>query len=108
MKCQKQFYFKRFCLVQVQFFVHTQLNIKIVLFQAIQFNISILFSSIQPIDRTLSGLPLWVRVDSGAMAKRDTPHSPNSSMMVRVLANGPGDVGSIPGRTITKTQKYGT
>ena len=25
--------------------------------------------------------------------------------MVRVLANGPGDVASIPGRVITKTQK---
>ena len=25
--------------------------------------------------------------------------------MVRVFANGPGDLGSIPGRVITKTQK---
>ena len=27
------------------------------------------------------------------------------SMMVRVFANGPGDLGSIPGRVIPKTQK---
>ena len=26
-------------------------------------------------------------------------------MMVRVFANGPGDLASIPGRVITKTQK---
>ena len=26
-------------------------------------------------------------------------------MMVRVFANGPGDLGSIPGRVIPKTQK---
>ena len=28
--------------------------------------------------------------------------------MVRVFANGPGDLGSIPGRVILKTQKNGT
>ena len=27
-------------------------------------------------------------------------------MMVRVFANGPGDLGSIPGRVIPKTQKW--
>ena len=36
-------------------FVHTQLNVKTVLFQAVQFSISTQFSSIWPIDRTLSG-----------------------------------------------------
>ena len=36
-------------------FVHTQLNVKTVLFQVIQFTISMQFSSIWPIDRTLSG-----------------------------------------------------
>ena len=36
-------------------FVHTHLNVKIVLFQVILFNISMQFSSIWPIDRTLSG-----------------------------------------------------
>ena len=34
-------------------FVHTQLNVKTVLFQAIQFNISTQFSSIWPVYRTL-------------------------------------------------------
>ena len=34
----KQFYFKQFSLVLVQFFVYTQLNIKTVLFQMIQFS----------------------------------------------------------------------
>ena len=29
-------------------------------------------------------------------------------MMVRVFANGPGDLGSIPGRVIPKTKKNGT
>ena len=37
-----------------QTFIYTQLNVKTVLFQTIQFNISIQFSSIWPIDRTLS------------------------------------------------------
>ena len=36
-------------------FVHTQLNVKTVLFQTIQFSIGMQFSSIWPIDRTLSG-----------------------------------------------------
>ena len=30
------------------------------------------------------------------------------SMMVRVFANGSGDLGSVPGRVIPKTQKNGT
>ena len=38
-----------------QSFVYTHLNLKTVLFQRILFSISILFSSIQLIDRTLSG-----------------------------------------------------
>ena len=46
----KQFYFKQFSLAQLH-----SLNIKTVLFQAIQFSISTHFSSIWPIDRTLSG-----------------------------------------------------
>ena len=36
-------------------FVYTQLNVKTILFQTIQFNISKQFSSIWPIDRILSG-----------------------------------------------------
>ena len=46
----KQFYFKQFSLAQVRI-----LNVKTVLFQAIQFNISTQFSCIWPIDRALSG-----------------------------------------------------
>ena len=30
---------------------------------------------------------------------------PDIGIMVRVFANGPGDLGSIPGRVIPKTQK---
>ena len=30
---------------------------------------------------------------------------PDIGMMVRVFANDPGDLGSIPGRVISKTQK---
>ena len=44
-------------------FVHTQLNVKTILYQTIQFNISKQFSSIWPIDRILSGAtksgPKW-------------------------------------------------
>ena len=45
---QKQFYFKQFSFAEVR-----SLNVKTVLFQAIQFSISTQFSSIWPIDRTL-------------------------------------------------------
>ena len=31
--------------------------------------------------------------------------APDIGMMVRVFANGPGDLGLIPGRVIPKTQK---
>ena len=30
---------------------------------------------------------------------------PDIGLVVRVFANGPGDLGSIPGRVIPKTQK---
>ena len=38
---------------------------------------------------------------------RSTIHMwvPDIGMMVRVYASGPGDLGSIPGRVILKTQK---
>ena len=32
-------------------------------------------------------------------------HVPDIGLAVRVFANGPGDLGSIPGRVIPKTQK---
>ena len=46
---QKQFYIKQFSLVYVR-----SLNVKTVLFQTIQFSKSTQFSSILPIDRTVS------------------------------------------------------
>ena len=42
-QCQKQFYLKQFNLAKYSFFVYTQLNVKTVLFQTIQFSISIVF-----------------------------------------------------------------
>ena len=39
----KQFYFKQFRLASVQSFFYTQLNVKTVLFQIIQFSISTVF-----------------------------------------------------------------
>ena len=33
---------------------------------------------------------------------------PDIGLAVRVFANGPGDLGSIPGRVIPKTLKNGT
>ena len=46
----KQFYFKQYSFsMSIVFFVYTQLNVKTVLFQTIQFNISTQSSSIGPI-----------------------------------------------------------
>ena len=56
-------------------FLFTQLNIKTVHFK--QFSLAyLLFSSIWPIDRTL---PLWVRVDLGAMAMKGYSAFPEAS-----------------------------
>ena len=57
----KQFYFKQFSLAQVH-----RLKAKTVLFQAIVFNISIRFSSIWPIDKTLSGAPILGQSRTGS------------------------------------------
>ena len=67
-KCKKQFYFKQFSFASIQFQCEKQfnfgqfslawvrsLNVKTVLVEAIQFNISTQFISIWPIDRNLSG-----------------------------------------------------
>ena len=58
----KKFYSKQYSLVcktvlfqAIQFSINTLINTKTDLFQAIQFSISTSFSSISPIDRTLSG-----------------------------------------------------
>ena len=58
-------------------FVYTQLNVKIVIFQTIHFNISILFSSIWPTDKILSGAttPGQSRPRSNGN-KEGTQHSP--------------------------------
>ena len=50
------------------FFVYARLNVKTVLFQAIQFSISTQFSSIWPIDRTLSGATTPGQSEPGVMA----------------------------------------
>ena len=71
-KCQKHFYFKLFSLVKqflfqtIQFNVNTQLNVKTVLYQVIQLSINTQFSSIRPIERTLSGATTRGQSGSGA------------------------------------------
>ena len=52
----KSFLFQAFQFAISIVFVHTQLNLKAVRFQTIQFSISTQFSSIWPIDRTLSDI----------------------------------------------------
>ena len=37
--------------------------------------------------------------------KHITIYKPDIGLMVRVFANGPGDLGSFPGQVIPKTQK---
>ena len=61
------------------FFVYTQLNIKTVLFQANQFNISTLFSSIWPIDRTLSGATTLGQSGPGSDGNEGVLRIPQSS-----------------------------
>ena len=51
-------------------FVYTELNVKIVLFQTIQFSIGTQFSSIWSIDRTISVATTPVRVNRGAIAMK--------------------------------------
>ena len=58
---QKHFHFKQFTLA----YVHS-VNVEIVLFHAIQLSIHIQFSSIRPIDRTLSGATPTSRSGSGS------------------------------------------
>ena len=47
--------FNQFSLAEYSFFVYTQLNVKTVIFQTIQFSIGTQFSSIWPRERTLPG-----------------------------------------------------
>ena len=95
-KCQKQFYFKLFSLVNKvkcsqallcitnnrikhQSFIYTQLNVKIILFQIIQFSISTQFSSSRPIDSTLSGTTTLGQSGLGSNGNEGVLHIPQSS-----------------------------
>ena len=60
-------------------FVYTQLNVKTVLLQTIQFSISIDFSSIWPIDRTLSSAATPCQNWPGSIGNEDVLHIPQSS-----------------------------
>ena len=82
------------------FFVYTQLNIKTVLFQAIQFSINTQmnaktipyqptqFSPIWPIDRTLSDAPTLFQSGHWSDGNEDVPHVPQSS---RITGTSPSD-----------------
>ena len=58
---EKQFHFKRLSLAWLR-----NLNVKTVLSQTIQFSISTQFSSIRPIDRTLSGATILGQSEPGS------------------------------------------
>ena len=92
---QKHFYFKLFSLVKVviqpiQFnisidFVYTELNVKTVPFQRIQFSISTQFSSIWPIDVAPDKvLPLQTRMDLGAMAMKGCSEFPKPPALLEL------------------------
>ena len=59
-----------------QSFIYTQLNVKTVLFQVIQFNIGMQFSSIWPIDRTLSGTTTLGQSGLGSDGNEGVLHIP--------------------------------
>ena len=60
-------------------FVHRQLNVKTVLFQVIQFSISMQFSSIWPIDRTLSDATTPGQYGPGSIGNERVFRIPQSS-----------------------------
>ena len=74
----KQFYFKQLSLAQV-----SSLNIKTVLFLVIQFSISTQFSSIWPIDRTLSSATTPSQSGPGSDGNEGVPRIPQSSGITR-------------------------
>ena len=57
----------------------TQLNFKTVPFQTVHFSISTLFSSIWPIDRTLSGATTWGQSGPGSDGNKGVLCIPESS-----------------------------
>ena len=70
----KQFHFKQFNLAQVR-----SLNVKTVLPQVIQFSISTQFSSIWPVDRTLSGATTLDQSGPGTNGSEGVLRIPQSS-----------------------------
>ena len=74
----KQFYFKQISLTLVR-----SLNVKTVLFKAIQFNISTQFSSIWPIDRTQSGATTPGQSWPGGNGNEGVLRIPQSSSITR-------------------------
>ena len=114
-KWQKQIYFKLFSLVnkvkcfQVflcitnisikhQSFIYMQLNVQTVLFQTIQFSISTQFSSIWPINRTLSGATTCGLSGPGSDAKEGVLWIPQS---FRITGASPLDcLVSYPGHLL--------
>ena len=94
--CQKQFYFKPFSLVKklkwsqvllcitknsikYQSFIFTQLNVKTVLFQTIQFSLSTQFSYIWTIDGTLLGATTPGQCEFGSDNNKRVLSIPKSS-----------------------------
>ena len=70
----KQFYFEQFILAQKR-----NLNIKTVLFQAVQFSISTQFSLVWPIDRTQSGATTPGQSGPGSNGNEGALRIPESS-----------------------------
>ena len=70
------------------FFVYTPLNIKTVLFQTIPFSESTKFSSIWPIDRTLSGATTPGESGPGSNGNKETLRILQSSSITEASASG--------------------
>ena len=93
--CQKHFYFKQFSLAQV-----SNLNIKTVLFQVIQFSISTQFTSIWLIDRALLGATTPGQSGHGSNGNKEVLHIPQSSS---ITGTSPSDcLVSYPGHLLGK------
>ena len=117
-KCQKHFYFKQFssvnkvkcfqvllCItnysIKHQSFIFTQFNVKTVLFQTIQFIISTQFSSIYPINRTLSGATTPGQSGPGSDGNKGVLHIPQSSS---ITGASPSDcLVSYPGHPLRES-----
>ena len=79
-------------------FVYTQLNVKIVLFQAIQFSISTQFSSIWLIDRTLSDATTLSQSRPGSDGNEEVLRNPQNSS---ITGTSPSDcLVSYPGHSL--------